>query len=62
MGRKVKSIREEDRQSGFYLLDKVIDKFENSANDWREEADGNRSFKIQQSDYDAVGKSWNRWG
>lgn len=57
MGRKVKSNREGDRQSGFYLLDKVIDKFENSANDWREEADGNRSFKIQQSDYDAVGKS-----
>ena len=44
MGRKVKSIREEDRQSGFYLLDKVIDKFENSANDWREGGGGERRF------------------
>lgn len=40
-----------------YILEKVIERFENSANDWREETDGNRSIKIQQSDYDAAGKS-----
>lgn len=41
----------------FYILDKIIGRFENSANDWREETDGNRSIMIQQTDYNAFGKS-----
>lgn len=40
-----------------YLLGKIVKKFENSGNDWREECGGNRSIKIQQSDYDCFGKS-----
>ena len=57
MGRTNREVQKGNGQTAYYLLNKVIDKFENSANDWREETDGNRSFKIQQSDYDAVGKS-----
>ncbi len=57
MGRKNKEVQEGNGQVTYYLLNKVIDKFENSINDWREKTEGNRSFKIQQPDYDAVGKS-----
>lgn len=39
------------------ILNLIIQRFESSANDWREETDGNRSIKIQQSHYDRFGKS-----
>ncbi len=47
----------QEGKAEFYILGKIIARFENSANDWREETDGNRSFKIQQADYDVLGKS-----
>lgn len=40
-----------------YLIKKIIQKCENSANDWREGASGGRTIKIQQSDYDQCGKT-----
>lgn len=41
----------------YYILEKIIDKYENSKNDWRGETSENRSFPIQQSDLDACGRS-----
>lgn len=41
----------------WYILNRIIEKHEKSTSDWRGETEGNRSFKIQQSDYDAFGKS-----
>lgn len=43
------------RQS--YILEKIIDKYEHSTNDWRGETSENRSFAVQQSDFDACGRS-----
>lgn len=40
-----------------YILEKIINQVERSANDWREGRDGNRSFKVQQPDYDSFGKT-----
>ena len=40
-----------------YILNKIIDKCESSKNDWRGETSENRSFPVQQSDYNACGKS-----
>lgn len=39
------------------LIEKIIQKYENSTRDWRGEAGGNRSLRIQQKDYDEAGKS-----
>lgn len=41
----------------YYILEKIIDRYENSKNDWRGETSENRSFPIQQSDFDACGRS-----
>ncbi|MBP3926745.1 MAG: DUF2399 domain-containing protein [Clostridium sp.] len=41
----------------YYILEKIIDRYENSKNDWRGEISENRSFPIQQSDFDACGRS-----
>lgn len=38
------------------LLNRIIKKYEGSSKDWRGDAAGNRSFLIQQEDYDAFGK------
>lgn len=40
-----------------YILNKMIDRYENSRNDWKEQSAGNRSIPVQQSDYDACGRS-----
>jgi len=39
------------------LIEKMIQKYENSAQDWKGENLGNRSLRIQQKDYDEAGKS-----
>ncbi|MEK5180351.1 Wadjet anti-phage system protein JetD domain-containing protein [Paenibacillus odorifer] len=39
------------------LIEKIIGKYEKSAQDWKGESVGNRSLRIQQKDYDEVGKS-----
>lgn len=39
------------------LIEKIIQKYENSAQDWKGDNEGNRSLRIQQKDYDEVGKS-----
>ena len=41
----------------YYILEKIIDKYENSKNDWRGETSENRSFPIQQQDFDTCGRS-----
>lgn len=38
------------------LIDLIIDEIENSTVDWRENAKGNRSFRVQQEHLDGVGK------
>lgn len=40
-----------------YLVKKIIQKCENSANDWREGASGHRTMKVLQEDYDKCGKT-----
>lgn len=40
-----------------YLVEKIIEKCENSKSDWREGARGGRSMKIEQKEYDACGKT-----
>lgn len=39
------------------LIEKMIQKYENSAQDWKGKNVGNRSLRIQQKDYDEAGKS-----
>lgn len=39
------------------LIEKIIYKYETSSRDWRGETAGNRSLRIQQKDFDEVGKS-----
>lgn len=39
------------------LIEKMIQKYENSAHDWKGGHVGNRGLRIQQSDYDEAGKS-----
>lgn len=39
-----------------YLVRKIIEKCEHSSRDWREGAEGGRTLKITQADYDACGK------
>ncbi|WP_116058626.1 Wadjet anti-phage system protein JetD domain-containing protein [Cohnella phaseoli] len=43
------------------LIEKIIQKYENSAQDWKGGNAGNRSIRIQQKDYDEVGKSQLLW-
>ena len=40
-----------------YLVRRILDKIESSSVDWRENASGNRSLKIQQEDFNRAGKS-----
>ena len=40
-----------------YLVHRILDKIEGSSVDWREDASGNRSLKIQQEDLNRAGKS-----
>ena len=40
-----------------YLVRRILDKIESSSVDWRENASGNRSLKIQQEDFDRAGKT-----
>ncbi len=40
-----------------YILNRIIQAVEGSADNWREGADRNKSFKVQQPDYDKVGRS-----
>lgn len=40
-----------------YIVDKIIEKTENSKNDWREGSRGNRNRDINQEDYDIAGRS-----
>lgn len=40
-----------------YLVERIIEKCENSQNDWRQGASGGRSLRIDQLEYDACGKS-----
>lgn len=40
-----------------YLVERIIEKCENSQKDWRQGAEGGRSLRIDQPDYDACGKS-----
>ncbi len=40
----------------WYLIDKIIDKYENSKSDWNQVLSGNRSLKIEEEDYRARGK------
>lgn len=37
-----------------YLVNKILDKYERSETNWKEKKSGNKSFKIQQVDYDEV--------
>ena len=39
-----------------YLVDRIIERCENSSRDWREGATGGRTLRITQEDYDACGK------
>ena len=39
-----------------YLVDRIIERCENSNRDWREGATGGRTLRITQEDYDACGK------
>ena len=39
-----------------YLVDRIIERCENSSRDWREGAAGGRTLRITQEDYDACGK------
>ena len=48
----MKNKREKD-----YLVRRILDKIESSSVDWRENASGNRSLKIQQEDFNRAGKS-----
>ena len=48
----MKNKREKD-----YLVRRILDKIEGSSVDWRENASGNRSLKIQQEDFNRAGKS-----
>lgn len=40
-----------------YILNRIIEEVEGSADNWREGADRNKSFKVQQPDYDKAGRS-----
>lgn len=44
------------RTNGHELIDRIIDKCESSSVDWKEEASGNRSLPVQQTDLNAIGK------
>ena len=48
----MKNKREKD-----YLVRRILDKIESSSVDWRENASGNRSLKIQQEDFNRARKS-----
>ena len=38
-----------------YILNKIIDKYENSRNDWKQDKSGNRSFPVQgDQDYSQI--------
>ena len=39
-----------------YLVDRIIERCENSSRDWREGVTGGRTLRITQEDYDACGK------
>lgn len=39
-----------------YLVNKILDKYEKNETNWKEKKGGNKSFKIQQGDYDEVQK------
>ena len=39
-----------------YLVDRIIERCENSSRDWREGATGGRTLRITQEDYDVCGK------
>ena len=39
-----------------YLVDRIIERCENSSRDWREGATGGGLFRITQEDYDVCGK------
>lgn len=47
----MKNKREND-----YLIHRILEKIEGSSVDWRKEASGNRSLKIQQEDFNRAGK------
>ena len=38
----------------YYLIQKILDKYERSSVDWKEMQKGNRSIRIQQEDYDCM--------
>ena len=40
-----------------YLVERIIEKCENSRNDWRLGATGGKSLRIDQQEYDACGKT-----
>ena len=48
----MKNKREND-----YLIHRILEKIEGSSVDWRKEASGNRSLKIQQEDFNRAGKT-----
>ena len=40
----------------YYLLGRILDKCERSRNGWRENQEGNKSYVVQQEDYDRCGR------
>ena len=40
-----------------YILNRIIREVEGSTDNWREGADKNKSFMVQQADYDKLGRS-----